>query len=315
MKILVFGSGGFVGKHLINYLNTQDNVLIAVDRSSHPLDENFKFKNHLSKIISGDISSKETLDLIENVVEVDYVYFLVANPKMTQLSNAINESLGLLNNVFDHLIQNKFKGTFCYFSSSAVYGEGLQNGQQLKEDQILNPNSPYGLSKVMGETLTKYKANTNNFRFQIVRPFNLIGPGQPASFFISSLIQQLVRIKLGLNEPVIKLGDLSASRDFVDVRDLIKALQFLMKTGKSGETYNISSGRSWILEEVTKKAVKLIVNQVQIHQQAFDANPIKYQEGSCEKISNETNWKPEISLEKSLADMMDYWLSYEGKNL
>lgn len=313
MKLLIFGSQGFVGKHLLQDLNTPENILIAVDLLDDSAEDIFSFKNTQSKFVSGNINSSSTLEKIGSVSDVDYIYFLAAHPKMTSSAD-INESLETLNHVFDFLIKESFSGIFCYFSSSAVYG--VQEAQQeLTETVIPNPNSPYGISKTIGETLTRYKSINNKFRYLIVRPFNLIGSGQSESFFASNMIRQLALIKAGKSKSEIKLGNLSSSRDFVDVRDLVNAIRLLREKSKNNETYNVASGKTWGLEEVLNKGLLLVDTQVKVLQETLDQSPIKHQKSSYTKISNAVGWKPEISLENSLSDMMNYWLKREGKSI
>jgi GDP-4-dehydro-6-deoxy-D-mannose reductase len=143
----------------------------------------------------------------------------------------------------------------------------------------------------------------------MTRSFNHIGPEQKDIFVVSSFAKQLVEIKKFEKPAEILAGDLSIIRDFLDVRDVVKAYYMLFKKGRKGEIYNVCSGKGSTLglvidkmAEILKMEVKTIVNPALLR-----PNDNSMIVGSNEKIQKETNWRLSYTLEQSLQDIINYW--------
>src|SRR5207248_292042 len=127
-------------------------------------------------------------------------------------------------------------------SSSAVYGRHRQDGCPLTEARELSPLTTYGVSKVAVEALALQHWRSFQLPVMLVRPFNLTGPGEHASFVTSAFARQIALVEAGRQPRVIKVGDLMTTRDFTDVRDAVSGLARVAECGESGEAYNLCSG-------------------------------------------------------------------------
>ena len=158
--------------------------------------------------------------------------------------------------------------------------------------------------------LSSIYAEGFNLNIIITRSFNHIGPGQKDNFVVSSFAKQLVTLANDIaKERKIITGDLSVIRDFLDVRDVVKAYYILLKQGKSNTVYNICSGRGIMLKDIVAKMSELLhINiQTQVNPQLVRPNENRKITGSYQKMKRDFGWQPEISLEQSLADIIAYW--------
>ena len=143
----------------------------------------------------------------------------------------------------------------------------------------------------------------------MVRAFTHVGPRQSPQFVVSDFCKQVVEVEKGLREPVIHVGNLKAKRDFTDVRDVIAAYECLIRQGKSGETYNVGSGKAYEIQEVLDKIIELSGREINVEVEQARLRPIDVPiiEADITKITEQTDWKRKISLEQTLKDTLDYW--------
>jgi GDP-4-dehydro-6-deoxy-D-mannose reductase len=142
-----------------------------------------------------------------------------------------------------------------------------------------------------------------------VRPFNHIGPGQSPDYVTASFARQIVLAEAGVSTPTIQVGNLSARRDFTDVRDVVEAYILLMDHGTSGQAYNIGSGKAIAIQTIldtllSHSQIKIKIEQDPARMRPVD-QPISY--GDIQKINRELGWHPKFSLEESLYQILDYW--------
>jgi GDP-4-dehydro-6-deoxy-D-mannose reductase len=142
-----------------------------------------------------------------------------------------------------------------------------------------------------------------------VRPFNHVGPRQAPIFVVSSFAQKIVEIEKGKREPVLPVGNLQAKRDFTDVRDVVRAYVSLMEKGELGEVYNIGSGTSYKIADILDKLLSFSSAKITVKVDKSLFRPIDDPELVCDatKLNRLTGWKPEIAIEKTLKDTLDYW--------
>ena len=205
---------------------------------------------------------------------------------------------------------NKIECRILSVGSSEEYGEVAEKDLPLTEEHALKPLSPYAVARVSQEMLSKIYADGFNQDIIITRSFNHIGPGQKDSFVISSFAKQLVQLaKNNSTNNTITTGNLSIVRDFLDVRDVVKAYYLLLKKGLKGEVYNICSGNGIVLKDLVVKMSEILKLDVIIKEdpQLLRPNENKKIIGSYRKINLALGWRPEIPLEQSLADIIDYW--------
>lgn len=191
--------------------------------------------------------------------------------------------------------------------SSEEYGNVDKDKLPIREDQALNPLSPYAVARVSQEMLSKIFCSSYNMDIIMTRSFNHIGPRQDERFAVPSFVKRITAIKAsGRSKGIIETGDISVIRDFVDVRDVVRAYYMLLLKGKKGEVYNICSGRAICLKDL----INIIAEQVgvevetQINPDYIRPQDNKIVVGSPFKIESELGWHPEIGLNRTIADMI-----------
>jgi len=212
-------------------------------------------------------------------------------------------------NVLKGLRDVGFAGRLVYVSSGDVYGAVRPEQLPVTEMAHARPRNPYAVSKVAAEALCYQWSQTEGIDIVIARPFNHIGPGQSERFVVSDFARQIVEIKLGRRMPQLAVGDIDVTRDFTDVRDVVRAYFALCDSGVSGETYNICSGVEWSVRslivrmlELTGIAARLVPDSARMRKQEQ-----RRMVGSSAKLHGATGWAPECSIETSLRDILNYW--------
>ena len=152
-----------------------------------------------------------------------------------------------------------------------------------------------------------------SYGFPLVRTraFNHSGPRRGHVFVESNFARQIVRIKKGLAEPVIKVGNLLARRDYTDVRDVVRAYWLALEKGQPGEVYNIASGRAYAIREVLNMLLDMAEMEIQVEEDPDRLRPsdVPLLLGDYSKFRDATGWEPVIPLDKTLKDILDYWMA------
>ena len=313
-KYLITGFAGFVGRHFLEYLDDLgiQALILGIDRQPAGFDIN-AFRHLKCAFTKADLLKPNEWaaaidefrpDYILHLASFSSVAFSWANP-IDSFSNNTNVFLNLLEKVR----ATKLKCRILSVGSSEEYGDCSAKQLPLTEDTPLNPASPYAAARVSQELLSKVYVSGFGSDIVMTRSFNHIGPGQLDSFVVSSFARQLIAIKNGSAAPTIVTGDTSIVRDFVDVRDVVRAYDDLMKHGKAGEVYNICGGTGVSLSHVIKRMCAILdisVTQV-IDPQRVRINDNKSIVGSYKKIHDEIGWQPRISLDQSLKEILRYW--------
>lgn len=315
-KYLITGFSGFVGHHFMNYLESkgvQASVLgLDIQPPQTDYTKDFKFVNQT--FMELDLLDKEKLQYIIYNYQPDYLLHLASfssvayswqNPVLS-FQNNINIFLNLVESIH----QSKINCRILSIGSSEEYGNINEDRLPLKEDCQLDPVSPYAVARVSQELLSNVYVKGYKLDIILTRSFNHIGPGQNERFVIPSFVKQLVKMHKGLssdNELVV--GDTSIIRDFTDVRDVVRAYYMLLKNGKSGEIYNICSGKGRSLSEIIEviaKTLGIVVKQ-KVNPELIRPNDNKKIIGSYDKVKHEIGWSPEFSLEATLQDLISEW--------
>ena len=188
--------------------------------------------------------------------------------------------------------------------SSQQYGQVAEEDQPIREELVQRPLTPYAVSKASQEILGLRFFLSEQLPVFLVRSFNHTGPGQAPSYVCSSFARQVAEIEAGLREPKIEVGNLSARRDFSDVRDVVRAYATVMETGNPGEPYNVCSGKAFAIRlildallELTETDVAVEIDVARYH--ALDASLIL---GDNSRLRYELGWEPLFSLKQTLSD-------------
>jgi len=226
-----------------------------------------------------------------------------ADPVMTFESNVMG-SLYLLEAV-RHAKRRPIIVSAC---SSAEYGNVPESAIPVKEEQPLKPLHPYGISKVCLDLLAREYFLDYGMPTVNIRLFNTTGPGK-TSDAPSDFVRQLVRIKKGLQSPIVEVGNLKPRRAFLDVSDTVRGFYLAAMKGKRGESYNLCAARTYRIQEVLQTAIRLSGVKAEIRPVARLMRPSdeKIIFGSTQKIRKDTGWKPLNSVEQTLQSMLAYW--------
>jgi GDP-4-dehydro-6-deoxy-D-mannose reductase len=173
----------------------------------------------------------------------------------------------------------------------------------------MRPVGAYGRSKVLQERVALQFRQMTGLHVVCVRPFNHIGPGQSERFVVASLARQIARAEAGLVSGTIQLGRTDTARDFTDVRDVVRAYLGCLRDGEAGAVYNIGSGRSYSIAEIAERLAATATVPVSLTSVAARARPGDVLRTQCDasRVSQCTGWAPQISMEHTLRDTLDYW--------
>ena len=305
-KIFIIGINGFVGKHLIGQYSEDEIVGLVKDSTGEDLGKNVKTHQ-------GDILDKQRIQDIISEIRPDIIFHLAAltspaeslkNPVET-INNNISGQLNILEAVRNLELDCKM----LVVSSAEVYGNVNEKNIPTTESAELLPNTPYGVSKATQDLLGYQYSKSYGLKNVRVRPFNHIGPGQAPIFVVSAFAKQIAMIERGQQEKIIKVGNLTPKRDFTDVRDVVRAYKLLMEKGKFGEVYNIGSGKSYEISEILNILMSFSTEKIDVVEDSALVRSVDVKELRCDfsKLKNDTGWEPEIPIEKSLKDTLDYW--------
>lgn len=315
MKILITGFSGFVGRHFIDHLedNNIKSEITGID--INPPD--YDFSNYSNSDVRFEQADLLNAGILENIISTfrpEYILHLASyssvgfswkNPSLS-FRNNMNIFLNLMEIVREVSPQCRILSV----GSSEEYGNVYEDKLPLREEYPLVPASPYAVARVSQENFSKVYCDGYGIDIVMTRSFNHIGPGQKDMFVVSSFAKQLVEIKKGLkSDAALVTGDISVTRDFLDVRDVVDAYFRLFKNGIRGETYNICSGRGISLHELISIMCGILNIEVKLE---TDVNLIRPNEnrkiiGSNDKLKKATGWEQSISLRDSLKDLINYW--------
>lgn len=311
-KILITGFTGFVSKYLLDHLTDLPSRFVILGLSRSQSFDLFSIKNLEISVKKIDLSNQEMLkDIIESFLP-DYIYHLASDSSVSYSWLNPIDSFRNNTNIFLNLVESirtlNLKCKVLSVGSSEEYGVVNVDDLPLNEESYLNPVSPYAVARVSQELLSKVYVKGYGLDIVMTRSFNHIGPTQKDNFVISSFAKQIVLYKRGLIEN-IEVGNLDIIRDFLDVRDVVKAYTALMDEGVKGEIYNICSNKGYSLKEIINKMMTIAgvePNYIVNHKLVRPVdNPVII--GSNAKIKTQCGWQPLVSFENTLEDIIDYW--------
>jgi GDP-4-dehydro-6-deoxy-D-mannose reductase len=242
-------------------------------------------------------------------VEPDVVYHLAALTHVGRSWEAPEETIQV--NVVGtlHVLEAARRATrpprVLLVSSAEVYGAA--GGDPLGESAELRPVTPYAASKVAAEFLGLEAFLGRGLEVVRCRPFNHVGPGQSDAFVVSGLARRIAESELSGAE--VRVGNLSAARDFTDVRDVVRAYRMLARDGVAGEVYNVSSGVAVTVAEIFDRLAALArapVRRVE-DPELFRPVDVPLVVGNAARLHAATGWEPTIGLETTLGDVLEHW--------
>ena len=193
-------------------------------------------------------------------------------------------------------------------SSAEVYGTVKPGELPLREDVPVRPLSPYAASKAAAELVAQQAARGYGLPVVVARPFNHIGPGQAPTFVVPALAKRIVDAQRD-GATKIEMGNPSPRRDLTDVRDVVRAYVLLVERGEPGEVYNVATGQDIRIGDLAERFVEVAGGGIEIVANAVEARPVDVPvlRGDPSKLRAATGWTPQVPLEQTLLDVLDYF--------
>lgn len=311
-KALITGITGFVGSHLAELLLEAGVWEVYGTVRWRSKRENIE---HLTEVnlVECELRDSVSVEKMISQVQPDYIFHLAAQSFVPTSWNAPSDTLSnnILGqvNILEAVRRAGIKPRILVACSSEEYGLVMPSEIPITEENPLRPLSPYGVSKVAQDLLGYQYFKSYGMHIVRTRAFNHTGPRRGHVFVSSDFARQIAEIEKGLRPPFIFTGNLSAQRDFTDVRDIVKGYLMALDYGESGEVYQLCSGKALAISELLEILLSMTNVAIEVRQDPARLRPsdVPVLLGSHAKFHEQTGWKPQIPLEQTMADLLNYW--------
>lgn len=311
MRALITGMNGFAGSHLADLLLTQPGwELFGAGLGSRA---NIAHLENRVTFLEGDLTDRRVAESLLEQTRPDRIYHLAGQafpPASWQDPWATMEiNVRAQVNLLTAAVQAQSSARILVIGSMEEYGRVEPNEMPVTEATPLRPDSPYGVSKIAQDFLGLQYFLSHHLHIVRVRPSNHIGPRQSEQFVTANFARQIAEIEAGMREPVLRVGNLTAQRDFTDVRDMVRAYFLALERGQPGAVYNIGSERAVSIQHIVELLLRQSRVPIRVEQDPArlrpSDTPVMYCNAS--KFRARTGWQATIPLEQSLRDVLDYW--------
>lgn len=295
-SLLVTGLGGFVGSHVVEAAAA--GVFGDVALLSLPDGLDLRDSGAVQRAIAGSRLSDQVLHLAGQ----SFVPRAIEAPAETYEVNV----LGTIN-LIQALSKAGFTGRFLYVSSGDVYGKVEERDLPVGLATPTRPMNPYASSKIAAEDYCMQEWRRTGMQVLVARPFNHIGPRQDSRFVIAAFAQQLLQIARGEREAVLRVGDIDTTRDFTDVRDVVRAYAALLAAGEQGRRYIVASGVERSPRQLLDYMIRSLSLTVRIEQDParMRASEQRRMVADASETTRACGWRPQYSLEQTLDDILN----------
>jgi GDP-4-dehydro-6-deoxy-D-mannose reductase len=312
--VLVTGAAGFGGSHLVEHLLDQGEQVVALDhpeaRPGYLAAVRDRIEYLGCDLAAGDAEPVRTA---LGGREFRAVYHLAGLASVRRSYGEVRRTLAVnalaTLNLLEALVRQGTPPHLLLVGSAEQYGPVPPDDGGFVEDSPQAPVSPYALSKVWQETLGGFYARTERWPILMTRTFNHTGPRQGPDFVCADFARQIARIELRLQEPVLRVGNLAAARDFLDVRDVVAAYRLILERGTPGAVYNVCSGKVVGIADVLQILLGHAVIKIKVEIEVARHRPIDIAvlHGNPGRLERETGWSRRRPLESTLLDLLEYW--------
>jgi GDP-4-dehydro-6-deoxy-D-mannose reductase len=313
-KYLITGISGFVAYHFLKYLDALGERIevLGLDLGISQQVKEYSFEKVKLNFLELNLLEYRTLEIAMVSFSPNYIIHLASFSSVGKSWEMPLESFLNNTNIFLNIAEivrhNKISSRILSVGSSEEYGNIQKSDIPLKETTALHPGNPYAVARVSQEMLSKNYVNAYGLDIVLTRSFNHVGAGQRTDFAIPSFVKQISdEIKSGQKEIKLATGDLSVVRDFIDVRDVVNAYLTLLNNGKSGEIYNVCSGKGYSLYDVINLLAEIFKVKIttETDPKRVRPNDNKIIIGDFTKIKKHTGWEPKFKLEESLKTLIE----------
>jgi GDP-4-dehydro-6-deoxy-D-mannose reductase len=301
LKVLITGSSGFIGRHLV--VEFENNGYEVVKCDINATDDSIVIMDIMDYSDVLDKIQTYQPDVIVNMAGQANVGLSWIKPQLTFQLNTV----GFIN-IAEAVYQINPNIKIVAMGSSDEYGSLKEQGVDVSEDVPINPMNPYAISKQSQELMAQLYVDNRGMNICMIRQFNLGGAGQSKGFMISDFASGIVEIEMGKKE-YLSVGNLESARDFSHVKDACRAIRLIVEKGHAGEVYNICSGKTYKAQEVLDKLISMSKTSVEIRQDSSRMRPSDTPVicGNHDKLTDHTGWVPELQMENILFDSLEYW--------
>ncbi|MEW5984880.1 MAG: GDP-mannose 4,6-dehydratase [Acidobacteriota bacterium] len=306
--VLVTGAAGFAGSHLLDLLHADGARVVAWRRPGigAEVQQQYPWVEWREVELLDRQDTRAQLAMVAPA----FVYHLAGAPHVGESWKATTDTLAVnvlgTHHVLDGIRAAGLQTRVVVPSSSYVY---RPSGHALTEEDPIQSTSPYALSKIATELAAEHASRYDGVPVVVARSFNHIGPRQDPTFFAPAVARQIALIEKGRLEPVIKVGNIDAKRDFTDVRDTVRAYKSLVEGGSAGRIYNVCSGVPRTIRSLLDilMAHSTVGLSVEVDPERFRPNDMPIIVGDPTRIRKELGWSPVVPIERSLLDLLEYW--------
>ena len=321
-RVLITGITGFAGSHLAEYFLAERPEIEVYGtyrwRSRRENIEGIEERLHLLECdLSDAVAVRKTLetcrpDAIFHLAAQSFVPSSWVAPLQTLNDNVAGQA-----NIFEAVRSLGLDPAIQIACSSEEYGLVLPDEVPIKETNPLRPLSPYAVSKVTQDFLAYQYFMSYGIRAIRTRGFNHTGPRRGEVFVTSNFSKQIASIEAGIQEPVIRVGNLDAVRDFTDVRDMVRGYVLAVEKGKPGEVYNLASGNAITIRALLDKLIAMARVEVKVETDPTRLRPsdVEVLIGDASKFRADTGWEPKIPFDQTLNDLLEYWRERVARRL
>ena len=314
MKALVIGVAGFVGDYLVSHLKNDLQWQVAATKLKS---EEYQSEN--VDVFELDITNKENITEILSSAKPDIVFHLAAqssvalswkNPNLT-----VDINIKGTINVLDSIRELELKPRILLIGSSEEYGYSAKDNCPIDENVPIAPSNIYAATKAVQNMLGNIYLNAYGMDIIMVRAFNHIGPKQSPIFVVSDFCKQVAEIEIGLREPKMYVGNLSAKRDFTDVRDVVRAYGLLVRKGIKGETYNVGSGKAVSIQEILDIILSFSTKKIEVIVDEKKLRPVDIPIIEADVLKSKCNigWTAKYEIRTTILDVLQYWRTVVSK--